>query len=113
MSSEIEPVESGWGTSEGWITAVVATLGAIGPLLAQIYPNELPEWARVASILCGSLVSIITVVFYQKTRTERKNVGDTVRIAAKAGINFPVEGIVGMEDDDDTGSEDLDGEDGE
>lgn len=65
-------MERGIWTTEFWISAAVTVFGAVGTVLSQIYGSDLPEGARIASIICGTLVTLLPAIFYGKMRTDRK-----------------------------------------
>lgn len=65
---------SGIKTTEFWITALVAVLGVVTPTLVNFYGDaaNFPEWAKGASVLAGSIVTVLASMGYVKSRAEVK-----------------------------------------
>jgi hypothetical protein len=67
-------MKNGLNTSEFWVILVVAILSVVSPTLINYFGSEdaLPDWAKLASVLAGSALSVFAALGYAKGRVELK-----------------------------------------
>lgn len=59
--------------TELWVTAVAMAIGVVLSVLSQVWPEgSMPEWARITSIIGGSLLTALSALGYTISRTALK-----------------------------------------
>jgi len=58
--------------TELWVTLLAITVGVSMSALGQIFPDTTPEWARIASLIGGTILTALSALGYTIARTAKK-----------------------------------------
>jgi hypothetical protein len=58
--------------TELWVTISAVVVGVFLSVLGQIFPETMPEWARVTSLIGGTILTALSALGYTIARTAKK-----------------------------------------